>query len=172
MSNEQKKVMAGIVSAIVFCTAFFEVAFRAASIDLAPPGGIDAAWRLSYAIRWESISALCLFAGVGLVANRRFVIPEAIAGDAVPAVEIDRRYVQNTLEQLMLAFVVHLAMATILPDNELRVIPILVALFVIGRVAFWIGYHIAPTARAFGFATTFYPTIVAYVYVVSRVLLG
>lgn len=170
MSNDQKKVIAGMAGAAIFSAAFFLFAFHLLNIDINPPGGRDMAWRMAFALRWESIAALSLLAGVGWVANRRFVLPDAIGGSAAPALEIDRRYVQNTLEQLVLAFIAHLAIAVEAPDNAMQTVPILVALFVIGRVTFWIGYHIAPTARAFGFATTFYPTIAAYVYVVSKVL--
>jgi uncharacterized membrane protein YecN with MAPEG domain len=35
------------------------------------------------------------------------------------------------------------------------------ALFVVGRIAYWIGYPQGAGARAFGFALTFYPTIMA-----------
>ncbi len=36
--------------------------------------------------------------------------------------------------------------------------------FAVARLAFWIGYHISPPLRAFGFAATFYPTIIALVW--------
>ena len=54
----------------------------------------------------------------------------------------------------------------------LRLLPVLVGLFVVGRVAFWIGYHQSPLSRAFGFATTFYPTVVVLVWVAWRVAHG
>ncbi len=42
-------------------------------------------------------------------------------------------------------------------------IPLLVALSCIGRAAFWFGYGGGAASRAFGFGTTFYPTVAAYV---------
>jgi hypothetical protein len=38
----------------------------------------------------------------------------------------------------------------------------LAALFSLGRLAFWIGYRHGAPWRAFGFAVTFYPTVVGY----------
>jgi hypothetical protein len=70
---------------------------------------------------------------------------------------------------LVLAVVAHLALVTIVPADSIRAVAILVMLFVIGRVTFWIGYHVSGVARAFGFATTFYPTVAVYVFVVSRI---
>src|SRR5882757_2543207 len=102
MSNDQRKVVAGVVAAIMFSAAFFVVVFRLTEIELMPPGGIETSWRLEYALKCDVFAALCLLAGVGLIANRRFVMPDAIEGGESPSIEIDRRYVQNTLEQLVL----------------------------------------------------------------------
>jgi hypothetical protein len=80
MSNDQRKVIAGAVAASVFSAAFFVVIFRLTAIGLTPPGGIDTSWRLAYALKCEVFAALCLLAGVGTIANRRFFIPNAIGG--------------------------------------------------------------------------------------------
>jgi MAPEG family protein len=170
MSNEQTKVLAGAAAAVVFSAAFFETVFRMTDFGLTPPGGIETTWRLEYAFKWEVVAALCLLAGVARIANRRFFIPEAIEGGAAKSIEIDQRYLQNTLEQLVLAFVGHLALVTMVAPESIRVVGVLVMLFVIGRVTFWIGYRYSGTARAFGFATTFYPTVAVYVYVVLRMV--
>ncbi len=170
MSKEQRKVVAGAIAAVVFSVAFFEVVFRLTNFGLTPPAGIEGSWRIEYALKCEVFAALCLLAGVGKIANRRFFIPDAIGGDPAPSIEIDRRYLQNTLEQLVLAFVAHLALVTIVSPESIRAVAILVMLFVIGRVTFWIGYHRSGPARAFGFATTFYPTVAVYAFVVSRLV--
>jgi MAPEG family protein len=170
MSKDQSKVIAGVVAASVFSAAFFIVVFRLTAIGLMPPGGIDTSWRLAYALKCEVFAALCLLAGVGRIANRRFFIPDAIGGSVEPSLEIDQRYLQNTLEQLVLAIVAHLALVTIVAPESIRAVAILVMLFVIGRATFWIGYHRSGAARAFGFATTFYPTVAVYAYVVSRIV--
>lgn len=44
--------------------------------------------------------------------------------------------------------------------------------FAVARVAFWVGYHMAPPLRAFGFAATFYPTVLAALWVLWRLTLG
>lgn len=170
MSSEQRKVLAGMAAAVVFSAAFYVIVFRLTDSGLTPSGGIEASWRLAYALKCDVFAALCLLAGVAMIANRRFFIPDAIEGGRSAAIEIDERYLQNTLEQLVLAIVAHLALATIVPAESIRAVAILVMLFVIGRVTFWIGYHVSGSARAFGFATTFYPTVAVYVFVVSRIV--
>jgi MAPEG family len=168
MSSEQRKVLAGMAAAVVFSVAFFEIVLRLTAIDLTPPSGIEMWWRFEYALKCEVFAALCLLAGVGLIANRRFFIADAIEGDPAQSIEIDRRYVQNTLEQLVLAIVAHLALVTVVAPESIRAVAVLVMLFVIGRVTFWFGYHHSGSARAFGFATTFYPTVAVYVLLVYR----
>ncbi len=170
MSNDQRKVLAGMIAACVFSVAFFVVVFRLTAIGPTPPGGIETSWRLAYALKCEVFAALCLLAGVARIANRRFFIPDAIGGGAEPSIEIDQRYLQNTLEQLVLAIVAHLGLVTIIAPESIRAVAILVMLFVIGRVAFWVGYHRSGPARAFGFATTFYPTVGVYAFLVYRIV--
>jgi hypothetical protein len=80
MSNDQRKVLAGMIAASVFSVAFFEVVFRLTDFGLTPPGGIETSWRLAYALKWEVVAAICLIAGVARIANRRFFIPDAIEG--------------------------------------------------------------------------------------------
>jgi len=168
MSNDQRKVLAGMVAAVVFSVAFFEVVFRLTDIHLSPLVTIGISVRLEYALKCEVFAALCLLAGVAKIANRRFFIPDAIEGGESPSIEIDRRYIQNTLEQLVLAIVAHLALVTIVAPESIRAVAVLVMLFVIGRVTFWFGYHRSGAARAFGFGTTFYPTVAVYAFLLAR----
>jgi hypothetical protein len=41
-------------------------------------------------------------------------------------------------------------------------------LFCLGRLTFWIGYHVGGPWRAFGFAVTFYPTVFGYAFLALR----
>jgi uncharacterized membrane protein YecN with MAPEG domain len=168
MTKEQKIVLIGMIGAATFSAVFFEFAFRATALDLLLVKDLEAGDRLAYAVRCDVIAALCMLAGVAMIANRRFLLPEAIGGGRAASLEVDLRYLTNTTEQLVLAVIAHLALSVELPAGSLRAIPILVVLFVIGRIAFWIGYRISPVGRAFGFATTFYPTVAAYGYVLLR----
>ena len=54
----------------------------------------------------------------------------------------------------------------------LAFIPAMAALFVVGRVTFWVGYLVYPTARAFGMVLTGLPTIGAYGWLVVDAFSG
>lgn len=131
----------------------------------------EMASRLAFAERWLIVPALTLLVGVAMAANRRFFAADAIDGGTETrsrSLDINLRYNRNTLEQVVLAAVAWTGLALTLPQERLTLIPMLAILFAVGRAAFWIGYLMAPWARAFGFALTFYPTMAAYVWLLLR----
>jgi hypothetical protein len=135
--------------------------------------GDDPATRLAFAAKWLLVPGFVLLAGVGVVSARRFFTADALDGTRTPqsnSLEINLRYNQNTLEQTMLVAIAWPLLALWLPAGQLGLIPVLAVLFGFGRAAFWIGYLIAPWARAFGFALTFYPTVAAFIWLAVRVL--
>lgn len=161
-STDQKKVILQVVSSGIFCliftiTAYYFLPFKLPSM----PGILD---RLIFTIRCELFSALMLLFGICTVGNIRFCTDAIDGSRNNKKVEIHLRYLQNTLEQFILLIVGHLVLCTYLTEHQMKLIPILVVLFIIGRVTFWIGYLKNPTARAFGFGITFYPILIGFVY--------
>ena len=78
---------------------------------------------------------------------------------------------QNTLEQSVLAVLVHLAWSVLLPATWISAIPAAVILFLCGRVLFLRGYRGGAASRAIGFALTFYPSVLMLVVVVVAAVL-
>ncbi len=92
-------------------------------------------------------------------------------GTRTPAnhgLEVGLRYNQNTLEQTALAAIAWLGLAVSVPHATLAFIPAMAMLFVVGRLTFWFGYLVFPTARAFGMVMTALPTMVAYGWLLAR----
>ncbi len=111
---------------------------------------------------------LVLVAVIGRLAQRRFFDDTIIDGQAFApggGAEIDARVLSNTVEQALLALTIWPAVGYLSGGPGVPVA--LGAGFVIARAAFWIGYHRAPPLRAFGFAATFYPTIMALIWAVA-----
>src|SRR5579884_1520105 len=169
MMRKQLLVALGIAAAIVICLIVFTSLHLGGAPDPSAPQSQGD--RLAYAAHWLLAPALCLLAGVGMTGNRRFLSKDAIDGAREGlgwAMEVNLRYNQNTLEQTVLAAVAWSGLALTLAPQDLRVIPALAALFVVGRLAFWIGYLLAPWARAFGMGLTFYPTVASLIWLVAR----
>ncbi|WNK00710.1 MAPEG family protein [Thalassospiraceae bacterium LMO-JJ14] len=124
-----------------------------------------AAARIALVLKWMALPGLVLALLVIMVGNARFLVKDIIDGEAPPSgtwADIDRRCLNNTLEQVILAFFGWSALALQLPDADLGVIPLLACSFVFARICFWAGYHHSGPARAFGFGATFLPTLVSY----------
>jgi hypothetical protein len=88
------------------------------------------------------------------------------------AVDINNRFILNTVEQFILYFIGNAGLALYCPPEEARSLVVLTALFVLGRVLFWVGYHFNPYLRAFGFGITFYPTVAVYLWLILRMVFG
>ncbi|MCU0686526.1 MAG: hypothetical protein MUF34_30480, partial [Polyangiaceae bacterium] len=76
--------------------------------------------RLAFALRWQLLGLVTLLAMIALIAGARPLWGETIGGDPqARQLELHVRVQRNTLEQLMLMLVSHLALATLLPREEL-----------------------------------------------------
>lgn len=140
------------------------------SPDLLTPGD-DLQSRLAFVWGWDLLIVFWLLATVGTLARRRFFSPEDIDGGASSAgsdgARVHQAIVQNTLEQVVLAVIVHTVCAVFFPIGWMSAIPIAVILFAIGRALFWRGYYGGAPARAVGFGLTFYPTLLLFALVTS-----
>lgn len=115
-------------------------------------------------------AGLVLMVLVGAIALRRYGNEELMDG-AAPATgtpcDIDQRVLRSTVEQSVLALLTWPFAAMQL--GAVTVIVMGVA-FAAARIAFWTGYRFSPPLRIFGFAASFYPTVLATLWSVWRLL--
>lgn len=152
--SERKKIQTQICLAIAFGTTVFILGYFVIPIPVPElPTLID---RVAYTLQWQIASVLTLFVGIGTVARKRLQTTaiDPINGRGEHHVLVDCRYVQNTLEQLVMNSFGQMMLSTYLKEDQMKAIPLLVLLFVIGRITFWIGYRRSYLHRAFGFALT------------------
>ncbi|MFT4962389.1 MAG: hypothetical protein ACI92Z_003486 [Paracoccaceae bacterium] len=101
---------------------------------------------------------------IARLAMRRFFDDASIDGQdfiAGTSAWIDQKVLSNTIEQLVLALVIWPFVSLSLGGAAVLVLGFG---FAIARLLFWIGYHISPPLRGFGFAATFYPTVLAAIW--------
>ncbi|MBK0401040.1 hypothetical protein H0I76_17725 [Limibaculum sp. M0105] len=164
MTRDQRIVALGASSGVAAMVA--AVVFGCRLVP--PPAGLDdLAARLGYTLRMNAIAALPLLVGIIVVGNNRFFSDaiNPLLNKETPETRINAQVVENTLQQYVLFLVGTLALSTVLGADQMAVIPVTVTIFVVARVAFWIGYRIHPLYRAFGMAATGYMNlgIIAYV---------
>ena len=170
MLRKQLLVLLGMLAAVLVILVAWQRGLVLSNVELPLD---DPADRLAFVLRWLALPGAALLVGIGMVANRRFFTADAIDGNTATvsrSLQVNLRYNKNTLEQAVLVALAWPALALVLPQQQLAIIPVLAVFFVFGRAAFWIGYLAAPWARAFGFALTFYPTVAAYLWLLARLL--
>jgi hypothetical protein len=132
--------------------------------------------RLAFALRWDFLVFLWLIACVRSVAQGRFwsSVDRDGSAHAAPsgAIAVRAAVLQNSLEQTVLVVGGHLILATVLRGPELVLIPLLVMLYLWGRIAFAVGYARSPVARAFGMALTGASVAFTYFLAASLIVMG
>jgi hypothetical protein len=130
--------------------------------------------RIAQMIKDAVFAILPALVAICIVAAQRLDPHMWVGRTAKPnsALDINTRFILNTFEQFILYFIGNAGLAIYCPPQEARTLIILTALFLLGRVMFWVGYHFNPYLRAFGFGVTFYPTVVVYLWLVLRMVFG
>ena len=155
MTRHQKIVAIGAASGVLAMAA----AMWGLSRALPVPAGLETVGdRLGFALRWDAVAAVPFFAMIVVIGNARALGPaiDPTLGPEDPAMLINGRVADNTLQQLVIFVVATLALAASLPAAQMSVIAAAAIVFTLARLVFWIGYRIHPLYRAPGFAATAY----------------
>ena len=171
LTGEQPGVLRGIAAAMLLTVLSLLAAILT---DVFPLPVTDSpAERAGFAASWAILVVVWLVVAVGSLARHRFFNPGDIGGsglaDDSQAAKVKQAYLQNTLEQVVLAAVVYGMAAVLLPVAWLSSIPAAAILFAVGRVLFRARYEKGAAARALGFGLTFYPTVALLVVVIVAV---
>jgi hypothetical protein len=167
-----QKQLAGFAGAVAAWITLALIWMGRAAFAGLGPFSDDPQERLNLALLWLLLPGLSLLIGVVGAARRGFY-EDAIGGTrtpASPALEINLRYNQNTVEQVLLAVIAWVGLALRLPREMLFIIPVMSVIFFLGRITFFIGYLITPIGRAYGMVLTVFPTLLAYVWLTGQLL--
>ncbi|XP_062570206.1 transmembrane protein 79-like [Saccostrea cucullata] len=111
----------------------------------------------------SSFSIIMGIIGVGNVRGNTDAI-DPVYGGAENLVDVPNRILRNTTEQFFLHMMAMLTLTLFLEGSSMRVIPILSGIFLMARIVYQYGYMSSPMNRGWGFASTFIPTLVVYIY--------
>lgn len=161
MDETQRGVAIGM--GLAMATAIVAFAFSATYVSQIWGVGSDVPSRVMLAA-WAVLSpAATLFVCIARLAKHRFFTPEDMHGSALTSgtdrARLLQTLLQNTLEQSCLALPIYIAAAIVAPATLLPVVPAAAAMFFVGRLLFFAGYANGARSRAYGFALTFYPTV-------------
>jgi len=94
-----------------------------------------------------------LVAGVEAVAHERFQTAafDPLEGHQTRRLSVNLRYLQNTLEQIVIFCVGLFGTAAYLTTGEsMRAVPATTIVWILNRFAFWVGYHKSSAMRGLG----------------------
>ena len=140
---------------------------------LPPLGGMEELLgRLVFALKCCSFAILfCFVTGIEAVAHERLRSPaiDPLSGYETRRLTINLRYLQNTLEQLVLFVPGLFALAFYCDDgHSMRAVAAATVVWIITRFAFWIGYHYGSQHRAIG-APGMMQSMLILLYVCARI---
>lgn len=162
LSSSQKTVLLGIVGGSALGWALF---FGLRAVLPAP----DSA---RAALPWLALApALVIFVLVTAVGNARFLSAgiDPLLGQDPRFVTVTNRVLVNTVEQTFIFVLAGVALLALLPAEQLGAIPALAVLFVVARVAFWLGYLRQALLRAPGMSLNIQINVVMLVWCAIRI---
>lgn len=140
-------IAAAIPVALVLWLAIAFLAPRLAGMDSL--GG-----RMLFTLKCCCLAVLfCLVTGVEAVAHERLSSPafDPLSGFETRRLRVNQRYLQNTLEQILVFAAGLFGLAAYSPDGSaMRAVLATTVVWVLARFAFWIGYHRSAAMRGLG----------------------
>ena len=143
-------------------------------VYLVPPlAGMDSLdSRMLFTLKCCCLAVLfCLVTGVEAVAHERLFSPafDPLIGFETRQLRVNQRYLQNTLEQVMVFGVGLFGLAAYSPDgSSMRAVLATTIVWILARFAFWIGYHRSAAMRGLG-APGMALSMIVLLYVAGRI---
>lgn len=159
MVRQEKGIRRGLSLATLLTLAAFALAFIGLPHIFTFPEALDA--RLAFALKAALFIVVVLAAAVGMVSTARRASPEDIGGAAAgppgPRLALKAAFLQNTLEQSVIATLALFGYAALVSGPWLTLIPAAVLTFIAGRILFYRGYPGGAAARSLGMGLTMMP---------------
>ncbi|PAL21563.1 MAPEG family protein [Sphingopyxis sp. GW247-27LB] len=168
--RRQRRKGIGAIAASAVVAAALWLAIR----HLAPPLAEmeTVADRLTFAFKcWCLAVFFCLAMGVEAVAHERLQSPafDPLAGYETRRLRVNQRYLQNTLEQLILFTAALFGLALYSDDGDgMRAVEATAFVWILFRFVFWIGYHRSAAMRGLG-APGLMLSLIVLAYVIVRI---
>ncbi|XP_026719882.1 transmembrane protein 79 [Athene cunicularia] len=157
-STDNLKAVASVVGALLLCPCLVYGAYAFLPFDAPLLPTVSA--RLVYTLRCAAFATFPIVLGM-IISGISRLCSSALEpfGELQREVEIHRTYVSQSVHLFILYFFNMAVLATYLPQEVLKLIPLLTGLFAISRLIYWLSYAIGRSFRAFGFSMTFLPLL-------------
>ncbi len=166
-TQRRRGIAAIAVSALVAATLWFALAR-----GLPPLAGLETSGaRMIFTLKCFGAATLfSLVVGVEAVAHERLNSPafDPLVGFETRRLKVNQRYLQNTLEQVVVFAAALFGLAAYAPDGAgMRSVVATAVVWTLARWAFWIGYHRSAAMRGLG-APGMALSMIVLIYVTAR----
>jgi len=170
----QQGVKKGVITAAFLTITGFVAGILFIPISLTP--GSSMADRLAFALKADILVIFWLFYCIRKLGMHRWHSTEDIDGSGLtsstPQAKMLQAILQNTLEQTVLAIVVHMIWAVVMPITWISGTLVAAILFFLGRALFIRGYAGGAPSRALGFALTFFPSMIMLLVITVTIVMN
>ena len=168
----ERSVQLQIGGAIAFTLLAFALGYIVLPDVIALPESLPE--RLAFALHAAAAPLAVLLVAILMVSTSRRKSLQDIHGSAYgppsQQLAVKAAFLQNTLEQTVLLVGALLILATLLTDAYLVLLPVAAGLFVLGRIAFYLGYQKSSMYRAFGMGVSMLPAVFGYLWIAVLLL--
>ncbi|XP_038238443.1 transmembrane protein 79 [Dermochelys coriacea] len=157
-SSANLKAVASMIGAMIIFPCFVYGAYVFLPFDAPLMPTMSA--RLVYTLRCGVFGTFPIILGLIVYGVSRLCFSSVQPfGELRREVEIHQRYVSQSVYLFILYFFNIAVLATYLPQEALKLIPLLTGLFAISRLLYWLAYAMGRSFRGFGFGLTFLPLL-------------
>ncbi|KAK9391310.1 transmembrane protein 79-like [Crotalus adamanteus] len=157
-SSANLKAVGSMSSSMVVFPGLLYSAYVFLPFDVPPMEDMSA--RLVYTLRCGAFATFPIILGmmvygVSLLCGSSLQPSEELGRE----VQIHRHFVSQSVNLFILYFFNISVLSTYLPQEWLKLIPLLTALFAISRLLYWVAFAMGRSFRGFGFGLTFFPLV-------------
>ncbi|XP_008277586.1 transmembrane protein 79-like [Stegastes partitus] len=129
-------------------------------VPIKPPDCPDTGSRIVFTFCCCVVAALPILLAMLVGAACQFCTGSFSLQEPVPRRRaLQQHFVTSSLEQLLLYVLNLVVMAALLPEDQLKLVPILVAVFIFGRLVYWVSLNMCSSWRGFGSGLTLFPLL-------------
>ncbi|XP_073333090.1 uncharacterized protein [Pagrus major] len=129
-------------------------------VPIKPPNCPDTASRIVFVLCCCVVAAIPILLAMLMGAACQFCSASFNLQEPFPRGRaLQQLFVTSSLEQLLLYVLNLVVMAVLLPRDELKLVPILVAMFIFGRLVYWVSLNVCSSWRGFGSGLTVFPLL-------------
>jgi len=111
------------------------------------------AGRLVFALRCHGVAIIPFALGV------LYLLIGRMRGKEPGELKNTEHYVRHSLEQYIMLLINTVVMATYIPEGYIKMIPVFIGIWVIGRFVYWASYTLRPMYRSFALGIGMLPNL-------------